>query len=126
MRKETAPPPSAHSMHLSTTYNIAINRRSFALIKSRKKTIELRLFNEERQKIKIGDKIKFTLKNKSLNAKVVGLSIAATFEQLCSIININDAGFQTKQELIYRTGEVCNLTEQLKDGVIGIHISVTR
>ena len=47
----------------------------FEMIKSGEKTIELRLFDEKRQKVKIGDKIVFTntANGETLNTTVVKL-----------------------------------------------------
>lgn len=57
----------------------------FELIKSGKKVIEVRLNDEKRQKVKIGDTIVFAKLpdlNEKLRVKVLGLLHYGTFEQL--------------------------------------------
>lgn len=66
-----------HSMHLLD--------EPFLDIKSGSKTIELRLYDEKRMKIRVGDDIKFfNLKNSSnyVRKKVVGLKKFNSFEDL--------------------------------------------
>ena len=41
-------------------HNMSVKEKYYNLLKSGKKTIELRLFDEKRQKIKIGDIIEFS------------------------------------------------------------------
>ena len=69
------------------------------------KRIEIRLFDEKRQQIKIGDKIKFLKEpelNESFNAEVVGLLRYNTFEEMFKDFNISVLSDKsmTKKELI--------------------------
>jgi len=62
-----------------------LNEDPFNQIKSGRKAIELRLFDEKRQLINIGDTIAFTNTNnpnETIRAKVVGMSIFKSFENL--------------------------------------------
>lgn len=56
----------------------------FNSIKNGKKTIELRLYDEKRQKVKIKDKIEFTniLNNEKILTEVINLHKYKTFEEL--------------------------------------------
>jgi len=60
------------------------------LIKSREKTIELRLFDEKKETIKINDIILFindSNKKDTFRAKVTNLHRAENFDSLCSIVS---------------------------------------
>jgi hypothetical protein len=58
----------------------------FGMIKSGVKTIELRLFDEKRRKIRIGDEILFsnTENGETLAVKVLDLSVFDSFEEFCA------------------------------------------
>lgn len=67
----------------------------FAMIESRKKTIELRLYDEKRQKVKVGDEILFVNRNngKELRAKVLGLNIFPSFAELYAALPLLRCGY---------------------------------
>lgn len=102
----------------------------FNKIKSGRKTIELRLFDEKRQLIHLGDVIVFSeLENfdNKIRTKVVGLSRFASFDELLShldpklcgwdeVTNISDMAEQMRQ---YYTKD-----DEQKFGVVGIHIEL--
>jgi len=102
----------------------------FNKIKSRRKTIELRLFDEKRQLIHLGDVIVFSeLENfdNKIRTKVVGLSRFQSFEELLSHLDPKLCGWEdttnisdmTEQMRQYYTKE-----EEQKYGVVGIHIKL--
>ncbi len=73
-----------------------VKTKYYNLLKSGKKTIELRLFDEKRQKIKIGDLITFSNTadtSEHFQAKVINLHRAANFRALCQKIQPQQAGF---------------------------------
>ena len=84
-----------HGMNLQSKY--------FDYIKNGTKRIELRLFDEKRQKIKLGDIIEFTNPDGEMFAvKVVGLLRYGSFEELFRNFDISmlaDASM-TKRELL--------------------------
>lgn len=64
-----------HEMHLRET--------PFHEIKSGKKTVEIRLYDEKRRKIKIGDEINFTLnEHEAVLTEVANLHRFSTFDDL--------------------------------------------
>ena len=68
-------------------HNMSVKEKYYNLLKSGKKTIELRLFDEKRQKIKIGDIIEFSNASNAddtFSAKVINLHKAPDFKSLCS------------------------------------------
>ena len=106
-----------HTMNVKTKY--------YNLLKSGKKIIELRLFDEKRQKIKVGDEIIFSdssNQSDSFKAIVLKLHRAESFDALCQIIKPEQAGFSSKEELISVLGEFYTPSAQEKFGVVGIEI----
>ena len=106
-----------HTMNVKTKY--------YNLLKSGKKIIELRLFDEKRQKIKIGDEILFSdssNQDDSFKATVLKLHRAENFNVLCQIIKPEQAGFSSKEDLISVLEEFYSPTAQKKFGVVGIEI----
>lgn len=93
------------------------------------KRIELRLNDDKRQKIKLGDKIKF-IKEPNLNeyfeTKVIGLLKYNSFLELFNDIDINILADKniTKQELIKDLEKFYTKENQQKYGVIGIRIEL--
>ncbi|MBE6452950.1 MAG: RNA-binding protein [Alphaproteobacteria bacterium] len=95
------------------------------MLKSGVKTIELRLFDEKRKNIKIGDFIEFSNisdVNDKFIALVTNLHHATDFSELCKYININNTGFSTPEELSKVLEEFYSLTKQKEFGVLGIEI----
>ncbi len=106
-----------HKMKVQTKY--------YNLLKSGKKVVELRLFDEKRQQIKIGDEIVFSNlsdTNDSFIAQVINLYRAESFDKLCQIITPAQAGFTSKEELITVLQEFYTPDSQQKYGVLGIEI----
>ena len=65
-----------------------VQTKYYNLLKSGKKVVELRLFDEKRQQIKIGDEIVFSNlsdTNDSFVARVINLNRAESFDKLCQI-----------------------------------------
>ena len=93
------------------------------------KRIEIRLFDEKRQQIKIGDTIKFLKEpelNESFNTKVVGLLRYNTFEDMFNDFNISVLSDKsmTKEELIGVLEQIYTKEKQEKYGVLGIRIEL--
>lgn len=93
------------------------------------KRIEIRLFDEKRQQIKIGDTIKF-LKEPELNepfeAKVVGLLRYNSFKDMFNDFDISVLSDKsmTKDELIDVLEEFYTKEKQEQYGVLGIRIEL--
>ena len=106
-----------HTMKVQTKY--------YLLLKSGVKTVELRLMDEKRQLIQVGDCITFSdLSNPAdtFVAKVVTLHHSPSFDKLCDTISPQQAGFSTKQELLDCLQEFYTLEAQQKYGVVGIEV----
>ena len=104
-----------HKMHLQTKY--------FDYIRNGTKRIELRLFDEKRQKIHISDTIEFYNDNGgSFCAKAVVLWKYDSFKSLLDDFDITvlaDASM-TKDELLEVLNNFYSVEDQKKYGVVGI------
>ena len=112
------------------THEMKLNPSPFEKIKSGEKTIELRLFDEKRQKIKAGDEITFTntKTGETLCVTVKKLHRFDNFDILYKNLPLLQCGY-TAEDIDtahpadmeqYYSGE-----EQRKYGVVGIEVSVS-
>ena len=93
------------------------------------KRIEIRLYDEKRQKIKIGDTIKFLKEpelNESFEVKVVDLLRYNSFEEMFNYYDISVLAdnSMTKEELLSVLEQFYSKEEQEKYGVLGIKIEL--
>ncbi len=99
----------------------------FDFIKDGTKCIELRLYDEKRQSIQLGDIIEFAKsENEKFKAEVIGLLRYNSFADLFEDFDISilaDASM-TKQELLEVLGEFYSEEKQAEFGVIGIRIKL--
>ena len=109
-------------------YEFKLQPKYYNFILKGTKRIELRLYDEKRQNIKLGDTIKF-LKEPELNeffdAKVIGLIRYNSFEELINDFDINILAdiSVSKKELINELNKFYPKDDQKKYGVLGIKIS---
>lgn len=108
-----------HEMNLQPKY--------FDFIKGGTKRIELRLYDEKRQSIQLGDIIEFAKsEDEKFKAEVVGLLRYNSFADLFEDFNISilaDSSM-TKQELLEVLEEFYSEEKQAEFGVIGIRIKL--
>ena len=105
-------------------YNMKLMPKYFECIKSGTKRIELRLNDEKRKNIAIGDEIVFEELNdnrRQLKTKVVDLYYESNFEDL---INQFADKNTTKEELLSVLKDIYPLEEQNKYGVVGIKLDL--
>ena len=79
------------------THYMKLNPEPFSKIVSRKKTIELRLYDEKRKKVKPGDHIVFSKTNhadQSITVEVESIIVAQTFKELFTLISLIECGYQ--------------------------------
>lgn len=110
-----------HEMKLQPQY--------FNFILNGTKRIEIRLNDEKRQNIKLGDKIKFLKEpdlNESFEAQVIGLLRYNSFEEMVKDydISILSDKSMTKEELISVLEPFYTKEKQEKYGVLGIRIEL--
>ncbi len=99
----------------------------FDFIKGGTKRIKLRLYDEKRQSIQLGDIIEFAKSDdEKFKAEVIGLLRYDSFANLFEDFDISilaDASM-TKQELLEVLGEFYSEEKQAEFGVIGIRIKL--
>lgn len=109
------------------THSMNLQPRYFDFIKDGTKRIELRLFDEKRQKIALGDIIEFNKsETEKFEAKVIGLLRYDSFESLFKDFDVSilaDASM-TKDELLGILEEFYTPEKQKEYGVIGIRIEL--
>ena len=106
-------------------HKLNVKEKYYNMLKLGTKTIELRLFDDKRKSIKVGDSIEFSNNsdaNDKFTAIVINLHKASNFMELCKNINCRDAGFTTNEELVKVLEEFYSLDRQKEFGVVGIEI----
>lgn len=107
--------------------NMKLNEAPFEKIKNGSKTIELRLYDEKRRKIKIGDTICFKAKVGTVSAKVKALHIFKNFEELYAALALDKCGYDSSEIVTASPDDMYEYysKEQIeKYGVVGIEIEV--
>ena len=70
----------------------------FGLIKEGSKTVELRLWDEKRKQLQIGDRIEFWSGDENILVEIVGFVLSDTIANLFTIISPKDCGFKSAAE----------------------------
>ena len=111
----------------NTVHSMKLKPFPFEMIKKGQKTIELRLFDEKRQKIKVEDTIVFTnsATEEMLSAKVVKLHSFNSFGELYRALPLLQCGY-TSENIDKATPadmeQYYSVEEQRKYGVVGIKL----
>ena len=111
-------------------HKMKLNAAPFEMIKSGKKTIELRLYDEKRKQIKVGDEIVFTNNTtaETLNVTVVKLHRFDRFEDLYKSLPLLKCGYTTENINTAHPSdmeEYYSVDEQNKYGVLGIELCIS-
>jgi len=107
-------------------HDMRLQREPFEQIKSGKKTIELRLYDEKRQRIRVGDTVTFTAadaSDDSIAVRVEALHRFANFRELFDVLPMEKCGFKTGQNSEVME-DYYSKEEQSRHGVVGIEIKV--
>lgn len=113
------------------TYKMNLNPEPFKMIRSGQKTIELRLNDEKRQIIKVGDRIEFTQTEtgEKLFVEVNVLHKFDSFAELYRELPLMKCGY-TEADIATAKPEDMNLyytpEQQSKYGVLGVEITVIK
>ena len=110
-------------------HNMKLQPQYYNYILNGTKRIEIRLYDEKRQQIKIGDIIKFIKEpnlDESIEAKVIGLIRYNSFSEMFKDFDISLLADKriTKDELINALEQFYTKEEQQKYGVLGIRIEL--
>lgn len=106
-----------------------LNPAPFEMIKSGRKTIELRLYDEKRQLIKIGDEIIFTntATEETIHNQVLNLHRFDSFVELYESLPLLKCGYTSENVGSATPADMeqyYSVDEQNKYGVLGIEIKV--
>ncbi len=127
--KEAIPVNGVYAIHIepinNAIYDMKLQKEYYNYIKNGTKRIEIRLYDEKRQKLKLGDIIKFHLldnENEYIEVKIIGL---LRYKDIETLINNHDMSLLTKEsmpkiELINIFNNIYSKEEQTKYGVLGI------
>lgn len=106
-------------------HEMKLNNEPFECIKNGTKTIELRLNDEKRKLLTVGDYIEFTnrVTNEKLLVEVINLFKYNSFEELYKHFNKIEMGYSINEEANPKDMEnYYSKEEQEKYGVLGIKI----
>lgn len=106
-------------------HNMNLNNRPFKSIKEGTKTIELRLNDEKRSLLKVGDEIEFTNRdtNEKLSVDIINLHKYPSFKELYKHFNKIELGYAEDEPVDSKDMEAYySKEEQDKYGVLGIEI----
>ena len=104
-----------------------LRQTPFDSIASGNKTIELRLWDEKRQNLQVGDTLAFTCGNKVAVCKVKDLLLFPTFKDLYNNVDLLQCGYD--QESVKNAShkdmeEYYTIEEQQQYGVVGIQVEL--
>lgn len=112
-----------------TIHTMKLHPQPYEMIKSGQKTIELRLFDEKRQKLRPGDLIRFTntATGEMLTAEVLRLHRFESFARLYEALPLLQCGY-TEEDVDTASPEdmlaYYSAREQEMYGVVGIAVKV--
>lgn len=108
-------------------HEMKLDNKYFEKIKSGSKTIEIRLNDDKRQKVKINDEIIFTNRTteEQIRVKVINLHHFNSFEELYKNFNKVSLGYEENE--VAKASDMekyYSKEEQQKYGVLGIEIKL--
>lgn len=107
-----------------TTHQMKLQSSPFEKIKNGTKTIEIRLNDEKRQLLKVGDEIEFSLMTdlaQTIKTEVVGLEKFPTFKEMFAAYPAEEYGGENQDEwkLMYK---YYSPEDEAKYGVLAIRV----
>jgi len=111
-------------------HEMSLTSAPFDKIKNRKKTIEIRLYDEKRRRVKAGDVIVFSRlpdKKEKIRVEVVSLSVFKSFHDLFSNFDKSEFGHDQAlsiEDQIQLQREHYTPEEEKQYGVVGMHIKL--
>lgn len=112
------------------THILNLNPQPFALIADGRKTIELRLWDEKRSQIQIGDTLVFIHTEdaaKTLTAKVMALHRFSDFSALYAALPLDKCGYLPEEMAAASPADMniyYSAERQAQYGVVGIEITL--
>ena len=113
-------------------HKMTLNDAPFLKIKNRIKTIELRLYDEKRQKMAEGDEVEFKNASdpeKTVKCRIVKMHIFDSFDSLYKSLPLLKCGY-IEEDIQYASpkdmNEYYSIKEQEKYGVVGIELELLK
>ena len=112
------------------THEMKLNRSPFLMIESGEKIYELRLLDEKRQRISVGDTIVFTMADdptRKMTVGVVGLHRFDSFEKLYAALPLDKCGYRADELATASPSDMeayYSKEEQNRYGVVAIEVKV--
>ncbi|MBO5143507.1 MAG: ASCH domain-containing protein [Clostridia bacterium] len=109
------------------THEMKLQEAPFTSIKAGTKTIEMRLYDEKRKKISIGDEIVFTnvANGEIIKTKVLALHCFASFDELYKAFDKVKLGYEPNEDANPEDMKKYYDVEEMKEnGVVGIEIQL--
>ncbi len=112
------------------THEMSLHTQPFNMIKRGEKTIELRLLDEKRQRIRVGDRIVFRCADdaaKTLTAEVLALHSFPTFTELYRTLPLGKCGYRPEELATASPADMdmyYSPEKQRQYGVVGIELRV--
>jgi len=113
--------------NIQCRFSISVMDKFYNMIKNGTKDIELRLMDNKRRKIKIGDMFLIYNANKTndyIKCRVLNLHTAKNFSELLNTIELKRTGATNVDEMINKIQEIYPLSKQNELGVVGIELQV--
>lgn len=108
-------------------HNLKLQQKPFNSIKNKEKTIEMRLYDDKRKLIKLGDEIIFTniVTNEKLKTKVLSIKLFKNFEELYNNFDKTKLGYKKNEISSPEDMNIYYSVEEQKNfGVCAIEIKV--
>ena len=108
-------------------HNMKLKDVPFQAIKAGTKTVEMRLYDDKRRKVQVGDTIEFTHidTKEKLNVCVIALHVHSSFEDLYNKFDKVSLGYAPHEIALYTDMEQYYLSTEIeKYGVVGIEIQL--
>jgi ASC-1-like (ASCH) protein len=103
-----------------------LHNKPFEQIRTGQKTIELRLFDEKRQSITVGDELELINRNTEdkIRVQVTELLQFSDFSTLLDNCDIARCGGESKEQVLALLREYYSEDEEKRYGVVGIGITI--
>ena len=111
------------------TYQMRLHNEPFQLIKSGTKTIEMRLYDEKRRKLKVGDSIEFQnrVDGDTVLARIIHLHLFPNFTILYDNFDQVNLGYSSDQDANPDDmNQFYSSDDQEKYGVVAIEIELVK
>jgi len=111
-------------------YAMSLLEAPFELIKSGKKTVEIRLFDEKRQKLKVGDVIEFSklpALSEKMSVEVIALLRYKTFKSMIEDLGMECFGYSSGYSQDYFLDKIYSIYSKEQEqgySVLGIRIKL--